>query len=41
MVFAEMEETEEGKVLGTGMKSFILNLIKFKMLVRHSGRNAK
>lgn len=40
VIFFDMEETEEGKVLGTGIKSF-LNLLKFKMLVKHSGRDAE
>lgn len=39
--FTEMEDTEERKVLGTGIKSFILNLLKFRMLSSHSGRDAK
>lgn len=28
-------------IWGTGIKSFILNLLKFKMLMSHSGRDAK
>lgn len=40
VLFAETGETEEGKVLGQE-SSFLLNLLKFRMLVRHSSRNAK
>lgn len=38
-----MEETKEGKIWGAGIKSFIniLNLLKFRMLMSHSGRDAK
>lgn len=38
-----MEATKEGKIWGAGIKSFIniLNLLKFRMLVSHSDRDAK
>lgn len=41
VLFIEMEDIEERKVLGIGIKSFILNLLKFRMFSSYLGRDVK